>query len=120
MIWLKSALSRIIDKQIIPDLEVLPYTKISPLRRTIFSVATVPRLGKDAKYTVIHNITRLNPNLSTNYWRVLRILPPQGGRHTVIMEIDEGSVAAIESQRSKMFYGFSQVFLSIAAKSCED
>lgn len=78
MTWLKSALSRIIDKQIIPDLEVLPYTNISPLRRTIFSVPMVPRLGKDAKYSVIHNITRLNPNLSTNYWRVLRVLPPQG------------------------------------------
>ncbi|XP_021694398.1 uncharacterized protein LOC110676839 [Aedes aegypti] len=117
MLWLKSALKRIVEKRIIPDLEVLPYTKISPLRRVVFSVPTIPRLGKDAKSSVLRNIARLNPNLCTNYWRVLRVLPPQGGRHTIIMEIDEGSVSAIESQRCKVFYAFSQVFLSITAKN---
>ncbi|XP_062553041.1 uncharacterized protein LOC134218163 [Armigeres subalbatus] len=119
MEWLKTALHQICEQEIISDLEVLPYVKICPLRRVIFSVPTVPRLGKNAKYFILRTIARQNPNLSINYWRILRVLPSHGGRHTIIMEIDEGSVAAIESQRCKIFYAFSQVFLSVAAKNIE-
>lgn len=100
--------------QIISDLEVLPDTKIYPLRKNIFSVPKMPHLRKYAKYSVteLQPVEKLQESSASTF--------TTGRRSNVILKVDEGSIDAKESQRSEIFYDFSQEFLTIAVRNCED
>lgn len=111
--WLRTSLSSIKAKKILPFFEIVPYTTLPSLRRAIVSLPLVPRLNKNAHATILNMITRLNPNLSTKYWKVSRILPPENGKQSVVLSIDENSVEIIENQKNKIYYSLSKVYVKI-------
>lgn len=111
--WLRSSLSAIKAKKAVPFFEILPYTKLPTLRRAIVSLPLVPRLNKNAHSIILNMISKLNPNLSTKYWKVSRILPPENGKQSVVLSIDENSVETIQNQKNKIHYSLSKVYVKI-------
>ncbi|EAT37468.1 AAEL010547-PA [Aedes aegypti] len=58
-------------------------------------------------------VSKLNPNLNTKYWKVSRVLPPENGKQSVILSIDEKSVETIENQKNKIHYSLTKVYVKI-------
>lgn len=117
LIWLTHSLKIIQESGTIPDFTVSPYIPIPHLRRTIVSVPNVPRLGKDGASVVLQTVTRLNRNLNTKFWKIIKIMPLTNGRYSVIIAMDEKSISQIETQSNKMYYALSQVYVKIYAKN---
>lgn len=111
MKWLKSSLIAIKAKQILPHFEVLPYTDLPILRRVMVNLPLVPRLNRDAHTTILNMLNRLNPNLNTKYWKVVRILPRENNKQSIILGIDEESIEEIKKQKNRIHYALSQVFV---------
>lgn len=113
MRWLKTSLASIKVTKVLPYFEILPLTTLPTLRRAIIALPLVPRLRKNAHATILNMMTRLNPNLNTKYWKVARILPPENGRQSVIVAMDEKSVETIGNQGNKIHYGLTKVFVKV-------
>lgn len=120
MKWLKTSLIAIKAKQILPHFEVLPYTTLPALRRAIVALPLVPRLSRNAHSIILNMITRLNPNLTTKYWKVVRIFPPVNNRQSVILGIDDKSIEQIERQNNRIHYSLIQIFVKIYPMKTEN
>lgn len=111
--WLKSSLITIQAKQVLPYFDVVPYAKLPTLRRVMLALPLVPRLNRNAHPTILSMLRRLNPNLDTKYWKIVRILAPENGKQSVILGIDEESIAKIEKQNNRVHYSFTQIYVKV-------
>ena len=115
--WLNHSLKIIQESGTVPDFTVSAFIPIPHLRRAIVNVPNIPRLGKDGASVVLQTISRLNRNLNTKFWKVIKILPLTNGKYSVIIGIDEKSVNQIEKQSCKIYYSLSQVYVKVYSKN---
>lgn len=117
LVWLNHSLKIIQESGTVPDFTVSAFIPIPHLRRAIVNVPNIPRLGKDGASVVLQTISRLNRNLNTKFWKVIKILPLTNGKYSVIIGIDEKSVNQIEKQSCKIYYSLSQVYVKVYSKN---
>lgn len=109
--WLKSAMDELNKKSDQLRVEVQEYTPPPPLHRV---AGLLPVCGQTRwLYSeVMKNITRLNPNLNTKFWRILAISGNRfSERKHLIIGVDENSLRDLENCNFKLYYRFSQLKL---------
>ena len=115
--WLKASLAIVKETGIVSDFIILPYSPIPQLRRVSLSIPFVSRLKRTGPTFVLQTIGKLNKNLNTAFWKVLKMSAPENGKQLVIMANDEQSISVIEQQSNKIFFLLSKTYVKVYPKT---
>lgn len=115
--WLKNSLNMVKENGIVSDFIMMPYTPIPQLRRVSLSIPYVSRLKRTGPTFVLQTIGKLNKNLNTAFWKVLKMCAPENGKQLVIVAIDEQSISVIEQQSNKIFFLLSKTYVKVYPKT---